>query len=95
MATLTKIRTKDGIAEVNLTRNKAIKLKCMDCSCFQRNEVEECTDTHCPIFIYRNGNACKALRSKSKILAGNEAGSRFTKKIIKTDSTRVPADANN
>jgi hypothetical protein len=48
-----KIRTKNGIKTVNLTHAKAIKAKCMDCSCWQREEITNCTVKLCPLYPYR------------------------------------------
>ena len=34
---------------------KAIRKKCIDCSCFQPKEVRQCTAIECPIYPYRMG----------------------------------------
>ena len=34
---------------------KAIRKKCLDCSCWQPKEVRECTVIDCPIYPYRLG----------------------------------------
>ena len=34
---------------------KAIRLKCLDCSCGSSNEVKLCPITACPLFPYRSG----------------------------------------
>lgn len=34
---------------------KAIRLKCLDCSCGSTNEVRLCQITDCPLFPYRSG----------------------------------------
>ncbi len=39
-----------------LTPIKAIKAKCMDCSCGSFIEVRECTITDCPLYPYRMGH---------------------------------------
>lgn len=31
----------------------ALKAKCLDCCCYQRNEVEKCTTESCPLWQYR------------------------------------------
>lgn len=31
----------------------AIKAKCLDCSCFQRSEIENCETLTCPLWHYR------------------------------------------
>ena len=38
-----------------VTRAKAIRLKCLDCSCYQYKEVGLCTVTDCPLWPYRYG----------------------------------------
>lgn len=43
----------------NLTPMKAIRLKCLDCTCNQPKEVTLCTATNCPLFPYRMGKRPK------------------------------------
>lgn len=38
-----------------LTPIKAIRAKCLDCSCGSANEVKLCPITECPLFPYRFG----------------------------------------
>lgn len=38
-----------------ITRAKAIRLKCLDCSCGSANEVRLCPVTECPLYRYRLG----------------------------------------
>ena len=38
-----------------LTRQEAIRAKCLDCCCGQSNEVRLCTCTDCPLYRYRLG----------------------------------------
>lgn len=38
-----------------ITRAKAIRLKCLDCSCFDRKEVKFCPVTNCALWPYRLG----------------------------------------
>ena len=38
-----------------LTRAKAIRAKCLDCCCDNRNEVKLCPSKNCPLWIYRLG----------------------------------------
>ena len=42
-----------------LTPIKAIRAKCLDCSCGQFKEVRECTVKNCPLYSYRNGHRPK------------------------------------
>ena len=38
-----------------LTKAKAIRQKCLDCSCFQVGEVRDCHITDCTLWRYRMG----------------------------------------
>jgi hypothetical protein len=38
-----------------LTRTKAIRMKCLDCSGGQQAEVRKCPATNCPLWRYRMG----------------------------------------
>lgn len=40
---------------MNKSPTKAIRLKCMDCTCQQANEVRDCTITDCPLYPSRFG----------------------------------------
>lgn len=41
--------------EKRITRAKAIRLKCLDCCCYQSTEVRQCPSTECPLWRYRMG----------------------------------------
>jgi hypothetical protein len=45
------VRTAASRGRVSLTT--LVKLKCLDCSCWQRVEVRECTCTACPLHAVR------------------------------------------
>ena len=49
-----------------LTPLRAIRAKCMDCSCGSSHEVRECTIDNCPLFQYRMGH-----NPKRKGVGGN------------------------
>lgn len=38
---------------------KAIRAKCLDCTCGQMNEIRLCTVTDCPLYEYRMGHRPK------------------------------------
>lgn len=48
----------------------AIKAKCLDCCCYDRAEVAECTVTRCPIHAYRPFQ--KQARKPSKTARGGD-----------------------
>ena len=42
-----------------LTPMKAIRAKCLDCTCHQPKEIRECSITTCPLWPYRMGKRPK------------------------------------
>lgn len=69
-----------------MTRNKAIKEKCMDCCCWQSEEVLLCPVTKCALWPYRFGSnpfgKTKVMTEEQKAAIRN----RFTKsEIIEED----------
>lgn len=50
-----------------LTPIKAIRAKCMDCSCESFIEVRECNVTDCPLYPYRMGHRPKKNVSGSEV----------------------------
>jgi hypothetical protein len=49
------IKTKNGLEEVNLTPLRAIRHKCLDCSCWSAKEVSECQVQDCSLYLFRFG----------------------------------------
>lgn len=45
----------DQMTEKKTSPIKAIRAKCLDCCCFQYNEVKLCTATGCPLYAFRLG----------------------------------------
>ena len=41
--------------KIFLTPVESIRLKCLDCSGYQRNEIRLCTVAGCPLYPYRMG----------------------------------------
>lgn len=50
-----------------LTLMKAIRKKCLECSCGSSTEVKECPVIKCPLWTYRSGH-----RPKTDILSTEE-----------------------
>jgi hypothetical protein len=50
-----KIKTKDGVEEVNLTPLRAIRFKCLDCCCWQTKDVKDCGIQDCSLYPFRLG----------------------------------------
>ena len=41
---------------IRISRSKAIRMKCLDCSGGNSAEVRKCPVTHCPLWRYRMGH---------------------------------------
>lgn len=39
------------VYSTNRTASKAIKAKCLDCCCYDRDEVKQCTVESCPLYL--------------------------------------------
>lgn len=64
---------------IRLTASKAIRAKCMDCTCQQQAEVRNCTIKTCPLWRYRMGReqrdelyTRKPASEKNLIIAGSD-----------------------
>lgn len=44
-----------ALGHVPMSPLKALRLRCLDCCCFQQNEVKLCTATRCPSWPFRMG----------------------------------------
>ena len=40
----------------SFTRGKAIRQKCLDCSCWQEAEIRRCPTQDCALYSFRTGN---------------------------------------
>ena len=71
------ILSKNGLKIVNLNRRKAIRERCLNCSCWRPQELTNCTLTDCPLYPYRTGNrthtmyfrVTKSYPTKTKVMA--------------------------
>ena len=58
------------MASERVSRSKAIRLKCLDCSGDNMAEVRKCPATHCPLWRFRMGkeenDELKPVRKKSE-----------------------------
>lgn len=72
-----------------LTPIKAIRAKCMDCCCYQRNEVAACPCTNCPLWPYRFGKrpVIEGQEKKKKNLT-DEQRAKLSEKMKKMQEAR-------
>lgn len=55
--------TKDGVkTDHSFTRGKAIRQKCLDCTCWQEAEIRQCPAADCALFPFRMGSVAKAMQ---------------------------------
>ena len=54
---------------------KAIRAKCLDCTCYQSSEVRLCPSKDCPLWYFRFGRNKSRKPSKARV----EAGKRLSK----------------
>ena len=65
----TKVLTKSGIQSVNLNRRRAIRYRCMDCSGFERNDVQNCTHVNdCSLYPFRMGTGKQNAVSRNRAI---------------------------
>jgi hypothetical protein len=58
--------TKDGMkTDQSFTRGKAIRQKCLDCSCWQEAEIRRCTAQDCALYPFRMGNISRGLETNN------------------------------
>ena len=60
------------------TPRKAIRLKCLDCSGNNPNEVRLCPITKCPLYNFRTGKRKQYPNVNEGISEGNEPDEDFT-----------------
>lgn len=87
-----------------LTPMKAIRAKCLDCSCGSANEVKHCPITNCPLFPYRSGKNPNARRERTavqreateKLILSRKMTAYLVKKTENsvTEGTDTPATEN-
>ncbi|MCP4493293.1 MAG: hypothetical protein GY820_39215 [Gammaproteobacteria bacterium] len=46
--------------DLNFTRGKAIRQKCLDCTCWQTIEIRKCTAKNCALYPFRMGSVTLA-----------------------------------
>jgi hypothetical protein len=68
MAVRTTIQSKDGLKTVELTRRKAIRERCLNCSAWSPKEVETCELNDCPLYAFRMSQGKQNAKARSKAL---------------------------
>ena len=63
-----KILGKNGKKIVDLNRRRAIRERCLNCSCWYPKEVENCTFKDCQLYPYRLGKGKQNARAREKAI---------------------------
>ena len=60
--------SKDGLRVADLNRRKAIRERCLNCSCWIPSEVTGCAFNDCPIFPFRSGKGKQDPKARGKAI---------------------------
>ena len=63
-----KIQSRHGYRVLNLNRRRAIREKCLNCSCLIPKEVEHCSFQDCPLYEYRSGLGRQNPKARDKAI---------------------------
>ncbi len=70
---------------------KAIRAKCLDCSCYQPREVKECRVTSCALWPYRMG---RISRTAPKLgISRKDQGNMTKERLIETEGLKPVVSA--
>ena len=61
-----KIQTKNGFDTKNVNRRKAIRYQCLNCSEWNRAEVENCQFDDCHLYPYRRRDSKQDAKARAK-----------------------------
>jgi hypothetical protein len=67
---LAEIQSKAGLKTVDLNRRKAIREKCLNCSCWDLKEVGNCKFTDCALHRYRKGKGKQDPKDRDRAIRG-------------------------
>lgn len=89
---IAKIRSKNGFKLVDLNRRKAIRQKCLDCSCWSHSEVRDCSSTDCYLHPFRMGKGKHDAKARAKAIRRHclECCAESPTEIRKCVSTTCP-----
>lgn len=63
-----KIMHKNGPKVVDLNRRKAIRERCLNCSCWILDEVRNCDFTDCQLYPYRSGKGKQDPKARARAI---------------------------
>lgn len=76
---------------MTVTPMKAIRAKCLDCSCGSSNEVKECPVKSCPLYVFRfgkNPNIPKRILTEEQRQAAAERMFLVRSQLLQTGKTK-------
>ena len=63
-----EIMSNNGYKVVNLNRRRAVRERCLNCSCWNHKEVRDCSFKDCPLYVYREGRGAQNAKERSKAI---------------------------
>ena len=63
-----KIQSKNGHKVIQISRRKAIRERCLNCSSWSRKEVESCPYLDCPLYPYRRAKGKQNAKARYKAI---------------------------
>ena len=63
-----KILSKTGFKISNTNRRKAIRERCLNCSCWVPSEVSNCNHSDCPLYPYHTGKGKQNGKARSNAI---------------------------
>lgn len=81
-----------GIVKANtITPLQAIRKYCLQCSCGDKKEVDECTISGCPLYIYRMGENTNNSETSTVITVGDMIDApKVVQKANNVETAKVP-----
>jgi hypothetical protein len=63
-----EILGKSGLHAVDLNRRRAIRERCLNCTCWMPKEVKHCPFPDCPLFLFRSGEGKQNAKERGKAI---------------------------
>jgi Zn-finger protein len=63
-----EILGKSGLKIFSLNRRRAVREKCLNCSCWSVKDVENCKFHDCPLYPFRSGQGKQTAKARAKAI---------------------------
>jgi hypothetical protein len=62
------IQGKTGLKSVSLNRRRAVRERCLNCSCWSLKQVEGCAFHDCSLYPFRSGQGKQSAKARAKAI---------------------------